>query len=54
MFIGLFVFVWKRYDFAKTGVDEVVTTLHWHAHTVADLCFTTDGQSVIIVSSISC
>lgn len=33
-----------RYDFAKAGVREVVTMLHWHAHAVAHICFTTDGE----------
>lgn len=31
-----------RYDFSG-DCEVVVTTLHWHAHAVGDLCFTTDG-----------
>ena len=34
-----------RYDFARRDSKVVSTTLHWHAHAVADICFTTDGQS---------
>ena len=32
-----------RFNYAHKDTDVVKTTLHWHAHAVADLCFTTDG-----------
>ena len=32
-----------RYDVAMQDREVVVTTFHWHAHSVRDLCFTTDG-----------
>ena len=35
-----------RYDFAKPNTHVVQTKLHWHAHAVADLCFTSDGETI--------
>lgn len=42
-----------RYDFARSDTKVVMTTFHWHAHGVADVCFTTDGndKNVVLVCS---
>ena len=40
----ILVALFNRYDFALPDKKEAVTTLHWHAHAVANLCFTTDGK----------
>ena len=33
-----------RYDFARSDAKVVMTTFHWHAHSVAEVCFTSDGE----------
>ncbi|XP_064402757.1 WD repeat-containing protein 75-like isoform X3 [Halichondria panicea] len=35
------------YNYAERGTEVVKTTLHWHAHAVGDLCFTTDGTYLV-------
>ena len=40
-----------RYDFGRPHLKVVVTTFHWHAHSVWDLCFTTDGAFGILSPS---
>ena len=40
-----------RYDFGRPHSKVVVTTFHWHAHSVWDLCFTTDGAFCILPPS---
>ena len=40
-----------RYDFGRPHLKVVVTTFHWHAHSVWDLCFTTDGAFGILPPS---
>ena len=42
-----------RYDFGRPHSKVVVTTFHWHAHSVWDLCFTTDGAFHILLPSFS-
>ena len=44
----LLVILCFRYDFARSDTKVVVTTFHWHAHGVADVCFTFDGESRLI------
>ena len=41
--IHLFLFC-CRFDFARPDAKVMVTTFHWHAHGVANVCFTSDGE----------
>ena len=41
---GYCVVLGCRYDFARSDAKMVITTFHWHAHSVADVCFTSDGK----------
>ena len=33
-----------RYDFARSDAKVIMITFHWHAHSVAEVCFTSDGE----------
>lgn len=43
-----------RYEFGKSESAVVTTVYHWHAHAVADLHFTTDGNLFKLVSLYDC
>ena len=38
----------SRYNYGSTKDSLVKTRFHWHAHAVADLCFSTDGIVVCL------
>ena len=43
-----------RYNYGDMDGSLIKTKLHWHPHAVADLCFSTDGKYLMILSIYLC